>query len=137
MEGHSSYVAAVSWSLDGGRLASGSYDKTVRVWNAETGAAMLTIEGHWSYVTAVTWSPDGGRLASGSGDNTVRAWATNTAWFLPTPICMLGFTAGPREAILTCFLANYWLYEHDRTSLPDEVWCLILGFLRGLDLGCN
>ena len=44
------------------------------------------------------------------------------------------FTAGPRRAILACFLANYWLYQHDRTSLPDELWCLILGFLRGLDL---
>ena len=78
MTGHSEDVYAVAWSPDGGRLASGSGDSTVWVWNAETGAAMMTIEGHSSYVYAVTWSPDGGRLASGSDDTTVRVWHIGT-----------------------------------------------------------
>jgi len=67
-------VNSVSWSPDGTRLASGSYDKTVRVWDVATGASVATLEGHTGWVRSVSWSPDGTRLASGSRDETVRVW---------------------------------------------------------------
>ena len=56
--GHSNWVYAVAFSLDGGRIASGSYDMTVKVWDAATGEAVQTLEGHSSYVYAVAFSPD-------------------------------------------------------------------------------
>jgi WD40 repeat protein len=59
-------------------ITSGSYDQTVRLWDATAGAARGTLKGHSSSATAVAFSPDGKLLASGSGDNTVRLWDATT-----------------------------------------------------------
>ncbi|KIX08794.1 uncharacterized protein Z518_03451 [Rhinocladiella mackenziei CBS 650.93] len=72
LEGHSREVISVVFSLDGTRLASGSDDSTVRVWDVQTGECRHTLEGHSDGVSSVIFSPDGARLASGSRDSTVR-----------------------------------------------------------------
>ena len=71
-EGHSSGVTSVC-SLGGQVLASGSGDKTVRLWDAATGACTRTLTGHSSFVFSVC-SLGGQVLASGSDDKTVRLW---------------------------------------------------------------
>ena len=59
---------------DGGTLASASYDGTIRLWNARSGAYQQTLEGHNGPVTSVAFSPDGGTLASGSFEGTILLW---------------------------------------------------------------
>jgi WD40 repeat protein len=73
-EGHSNSVNRVVFSPDGSRVASGSADNTVRVWDVLTGECQYTLEGHSDTVNSVIFSPDGLRVASGSDDNTVRVW---------------------------------------------------------------
>jgi WD40 repeat protein len=63
---------------------SGSYDKTVRLWDAVTGAALQTLEGHSGSVTSVTFSPDGKQVVSGSYDGTVWLWDAVTGAALKT-----------------------------------------------------
>ncbi|KAJ5874380.1 uncharacterized protein N7529_002810 [Penicillium soppii] len=74
LEGHFDEICSIAWSPDGSRLASGSNDRTVRVWNPATGRCISTLKGHTSSVSSVTWSPDGSRLASESNDHTIRVW---------------------------------------------------------------
>ncbi|KAJ5776870.1 NACHT nucleoside triphosphatase [Penicillium odoratum] len=78
LEGHICVVCSVVWSPNGSRLASGSSDKTVRIWDLATGQTVFTIEGHTDDVCSVAWSADGSRLASGSYDHTVKIWDLST-----------------------------------------------------------
>jgi WD domain, G-beta repeat len=55
-------------------LASGSHDKTVKLWEAATGKLLSTLQGHSAAVRSVAWSPEGKTLASGSRDQTVKLW---------------------------------------------------------------
>jgi len=64
-------------SVPDGRLASGSDDETVRLWNLKTGAELARLEGRGGGVRALAVLPDG-RLASGSDDKTVRLWDLKT-----------------------------------------------------------
>jgi WD40 repeat protein len=64
---------------------SGSYDDTVRLWDAVTGAALQTLEGHSGHVSSVAFSPDGKRVVSGSWkDKTAQLWDAVTGAALQT-----------------------------------------------------
>lgn len=63
--GYTERVASLAFAPDGRTLASGSWDRTVRLWNVPTARLMMTLEGHTGRVNAVAFSPQGTHLASG------------------------------------------------------------------------
>jgi len=64
----------VTYRHDGLQLASGSEDKTVRLWDPVSGSEVSKLKGHDCSVYSVTYRHDGLQLASGSFDKTVRLW---------------------------------------------------------------
>lgn len=74
--GHTDRVTAVAWSPDGRYIASGSLDKNVQVWaaNSKDHTRVFVYRGHSAGVQAVAWSPDSNRIVSGSLDKTIQVW---------------------------------------------------------------
>jgi WD40 repeat protein len=67
-------VSNVAFSPNSTLAARGSGDKTVRLWDANTGELLRSFIGHNSGVTCVAFTPDGRTLVSGSSDGTVLLW---------------------------------------------------------------
>ncbi|MGF2036143.1 MAG: caspase family protein [Nostoc sp. CmiVER01] len=78
LEGHDTLVYSVAFSPDGKMIASGSWDKTVKLWNAATGKEITTLNGHSFSIWGLAFSPDSKTIASASADATVKLWNTAT-----------------------------------------------------------
>lgn len=77
-EGHADSVYSVAFAPDGKSLASGSLDKTLKIWDLSESRTRsrckITLPGHTDFVLSVAFSPDGNWLISGSKDRTVKFW---------------------------------------------------------------
>jgi WD40 repeat protein len=78
LAGHDDVVASVSFRPDGAKIASASYDRTVRVWDVVSGKSERVLTMHSDFVTGVAYSPDGKSLASASKDRSVRLVEADT-----------------------------------------------------------
>ncbi|HEU5227270.1 MAG TPA: serine/threonine-protein kinase [Ktedonobacteraceae bacterium] len=86
--GHLNTLTSVAWSPDGRRIASGSWDQTVQVWDAADGTHPFVYRGHTTNVNAVAWSPGTTnlRIASASGNNFFKGEHAAHVWDATTGI---------------------------------------------------
>ncbi len=86
LEGHNDIVWSIAFSPDGKLLASGSRDRTIKLWHPN-GALIQTLEDHSDAITGLSFNPDGQTLASASRDKTVKLWRRHpiTGKFFPKP----------------------------------------------------
>ena len=79
LTGHTAPVESVAFSPDGSRIVSGGDDRTLRLWNSDTGQQIgEPLTGHTAAVLSVALSPDGKLIASGGDDRTLRLWDAAT-----------------------------------------------------------
>ncbi|MEO9127405.1 MAG: hypothetical protein ABI262_22370, partial [Microcoleus sp.] len=81
---HSDSVRAVAIAPDGLTAISASWDKTLKIWDTQTGRELKTLTGHSDWVCAVAIAPDGKTAISASWDNTLKIWDTETGRELKT-----------------------------------------------------
>jgi hypothetical protein len=77
LSGHISSVSSVAYNHDGTFIASGSWDQTVKIWDAKSGVCAHTLNGHSNVVNSVAYNHDGTFIASGSNDKSVKVWDAN------------------------------------------------------------
>ncbi len=78
LKGHTFRVVSSSFSPDGKRVVTASYDDTARIWDAETGKELRILTGHKGNVVSASFSPDGKRVVTASSDDTARIWDVET-----------------------------------------------------------
>lgn len=90
--GHKDTIQALAFSPDARKIATASYDKDIRLWDAASGVELRTLRDHIDAVYSLAFSPDGRLLASGSADRSVKIWNPETGERLYT-------LSGPTDGI--------------------------------------
>jgi WD40 repeat protein len=92
---HTDQIFSVALSPDGSTVASGSKDKTIRLWDVNTRELKATLEGHIKEILTVAFSPDGLTLASGCQDGSIHLWDSVTGKHKTSLIGNQLFTPAP------------------------------------------
>src|ERR671926_80437 len=74
LKGHTHTITCLAFAPKGDRLASGSKDQTVRLWDLAANKCVAVLEGHRDMVVSVAFSPNGEMLASTSHDSVINLW---------------------------------------------------------------
>ena len=130
LSGHTDDVNSVTFSSDGKSLASGSDDKTVKLWDLQTGGAIKTFSGHTELVISVSISVDSGTIASGSFDNMIRLWNTQTGECCcvidqPTRVNLVKFSPTNPQLFLSGSNCEVWQWDlsgHQAGPTFDGYW---------------
>ena len=121
----------MAFSPDGATLASGSWDRTVKLWEVGTRALVGTLEGHTGRFHSMAFSPDGATLAYGSLDRTVRLLDVATQELIGT---LVGHTDVVQAVAFSpdgALLASASGWNDARVSLWDVSARELVGTLKG------
>jgi WD40 repeat protein/tRNA A-37 threonylcarbamoyl transferase component Bud32 len=136
--GHTDTIWTVAVSPDRQTLASGSFDKTIRLWNLRTGAVSQILTGHTDAVRSIAFSPDGQTFVSGSSDTTIKVWDVKTGTLIRTlsghPGAIWSVTISPDSKTLASSsydgTINVWNLQTGELSftLPeyDSIWSVTI-----------
>jgi hypothetical protein len=125
---HEAQVEIVLYSPDVTIIATGSADRTARLWNAETGAPLGEPLKHTGTVTQLAFSPDGHRLATGTEDGCIQLWDVRSGLPLtvrftePTAICGLDFLNGGSQLLTGCRDGVSRRHEVPPLPTPAPLW---------------
>jgi WD40 repeat protein len=133
LEGHHGSVMTVAFSPDGRRVATGSFDNTVIVWDAETGLPISKPMRHRGpFWYAVTFSKDGCSVVTGCDDATARIWDIATSRpigpLLPHDAALRTavFAANDRQIITGTSIGTTYIWNVSRAPLESDVERIVL-----------
>ena len=129
LEGHKWQISCLDFSPDGSRLATGSWDKEVRIWNLGSLDTTVTLSKlHKVPVTSLAWfKPEGTLLATGSADTTIGLWNTVTGEKLSVLKDCFGWVLGTSFSADGNFLGAaswdkmVWLWEPNTGTLINQL----------------
>jgi len=95
LQGHNDSIFSIAISSDNKFIISGSYDKTIKIWDVQTGECLKILKGHNGRIESIAISSDNKFIVSGSGDGTIKIWDVKTGRCLKTlklhPIIYINF----------------------------------------------
>ncbi|HLP91794.1 MAG TPA: WD40 repeat domain-containing protein [Nostocaceae cyanobacterium] len=116
LTGHAHIVGSLAISADNKMLISGSRDKTVKIWDLETGVLIRTLTGHREGVNAIALSPSEQIIASGSADQTIKMW------HLPTGESLATFTGHVNTVTALAFTTSGDMLVSSSLDKTIKIW---------------
>jgi WD40 repeat protein len=114
LQGHNHRVLSVAFSNDYLKIASGSYDLSIRIWDTATGTeALPPLQGHDGPVYSVAFSSDGSKIVSGSYNETIRVWDVSTG--IETLLPLRGHYNSIRSVAFSCDSSTFMSTSDDKT----------------------
>ncbi|MBI3861576.1 MAG: HEAT repeat domain-containing protein [Planctomycetia bacterium] len=140
---HHKIVWSVAFSPDGKTIATGSEDRTVKLWETETGELRRTLRGHTELVRSVVFTHDGELLLTGGFDNTIRVWNAESGEAVATlsdevPVYLLGVLGDDRTVISASQDARLRVWNIPQAALEgyfvghsQTAWSAAVATVRG------
>ncbi|HIG80358.1 MAG TPA: hypothetical protein EYQ62_01645 [Verrucomicrobiales bacterium] len=99
LQGHRGSIWSVAWRPDGKQIATGSWDNSIKLWEASTGKLQHTVQGHKNRVHKIAWSPNGKHLASCGWGGVIKIWDGTWLEHTLTGCCLLHRVEPGRQTI--------------------------------------